>query len=479
MALHKASLAETARTVYLRQSTGVIEYREGGECLYFRDGDLYLVRDHPRAAELEEVLSGSAANPRPAADPELRRLTLALAGELAPDSGSPARFNGGSSTFPGELVGPLPGVLLVMELAVRGCGEQELLARLGGETVRFQSSGETPALQQLPGLETEMAQVLTRLETPGSVAQLGTCSSLDRRAMLQGLAKLRAVGLVNEVESASDRAQKAAEEAEVLSPRILELFSDRIAAELESDPLEIPVEEHCARLAELLGRLGQLNHYALLGIEPTASEAEVHAAYVKLARMVHPLHVERLALEGKEEVPRVLFERATEAYLTLSDAKRRSSYNLVAGIRVEIEVDEEKRNDEKRQLARQNYLLATHYMASTARDYAPAVDLLQEATRLDPKPEYFALLGQAQAKNPNWHLDAVESYRHAVRLSPKDAGIRVGFATLLEGVGDLEAARAEFQAALDAMPDHPAAREGLERLGAGQISEGLRGLFRK
>ncbi|MCP4661691.1 MAG: tetratricopeptide repeat protein [bacterium] len=134
--------------------------------------------------------------------------------------------------------------------------------------------------------------------------------------------------------------------------------------------------------------------------------------------------------------------------------------------------------DEKRQLARQNYRLASHYMSSTTRDYAPAVDLLQEATRLDPKPEYFALLAQAQAKNPNWYLDAVESYRQAVRLSPKDAGIRVGFATLLEGAGDIEGARAEYQAALDTMPDHPTAQEGLERLGSGQISEGLRSLFR-
>ena len=60
-------------------------------------------------------------------------------------------------------------------------------------------------------------------------------------------------------------------------------------------------------------------------------------------------------------------------------------------------------------MARQNYRRAIKCLSEM--DYSLAVDLLKEASRLDPKPEYFARLGSVQAKNRHWHRHALESYR--------------------------------------------------------------------
>lgn len=127
----------------------------------------------------------------------------------------------------------------------------------------------------------------------------------------------------------------------------------------------------------------------------------------------------------------LLFERATEAYLTLSDPTRRVAYNRSTDVRMDVTIDSEQREKEKRSIARQSYRLAVQYMSADSMEYSGAVELMKEAIRLDPQAEYYALLGKAQAKNPRWYGDALTSLRRAVGLDPRNAGFR--FAS--EGLG--------------------------------------------
>ncbi len=500
------TLAEVARSVYLRRATGTVEHPGGGGRLYFRGGELYLERQHGLAAQLAPVLerlAGSSA--RPAADEELRRLTLAVMWQLF-GKDDQAQFSGGSGRFPTGILGPLATILLVMELAVHDRGEAGLLARLGGEQARYRNSGDSPALQQLPGLEPEMAQTMAHLETPTPVAQILHLAGGDHRSTLQALAKLRAAGLIEAAgeprrgtgTAPRQRAGAAREGSEagtwergarregVLTARVLELFSDRITEDLAVRGVGQSIAEHRAFLAQLLAQLDALDHYRLLGIEPTAEEGEIHDAYRRLARRVHPVHARRLDLESKDEALRVLFERATEAYLVLSDPRRRSSYNLLTGIRVEIRVDPEKREEEKRQLARESYRLATHYMSKRVMDYGRAVMLLEEAVRFDPQPEYLAQLAQAQAHNPQLRGEALETFQKIIGMRPEDVGLRLTYANLLEGLGELHEARVHYQKVVELMPENPAAREALERLVGGRLLEtgvrlgdGIRNLLKR
>ncbi|MEM7588081.1 MAG: DnaJ domain-containing protein [Acidobacteriota bacterium] len=468
------AFAEIVRSIYLNRLSGLVEVDVGDEpaTLFFRRGELFLDRDDPTALKISPLLAAMGDH-APTADSGLGHAIESLAAELCPFPEVQAKFRRDHALVV-ELVGPLPTVRFVQEVAIHGCDEIQLIERLGGDTVRLRSSDKTPALQQLPGLEPDMAKVLVTLAQPATPADL-LRGSKDRLTLLRGLTKLWSVGLVTRTPGTGNA--HAGWDHDVLSPRLLAQFSERIADDLRATPLELDSSTHRAKLADLLSRLGQMDHYQLLGIDPKASEDKVFAAYSDLARVVHPSHATRLGLEGKDVASRVLFEKATEAYLTLSDPRRRASYNTVAGVHVQVTVDEAQREEEKRDIARQNYRRASSCLSQM--DFSLAVDLLKEATRMDPRAEYFARLGLAQSKNPNWQRHAQESYRRAVELDPEDAAIRVGFAQLLEQAGHADEAREHYREAQRLRPTLKEAQLGMERLGPGLPSlSGKSGGFR-
>jgi curved DNA-binding protein CbpA len=192
------------------------------------------------------------------------------------------------------------------------------------------------------------------------------------------------------------------------------LFVERIGRGLEERPLDLGVEAHRVEVAGLLRKLGEESLYHLLAIDPTASAILVHEAYERIARLVHPAHAGRLGLGGREEVLDVLFERVTLAYLTLSHPGRRREYDrefITAG---GPRPGGKPRADEQRERARGNFNRAVTLAA--AEDYHFAIELLRDAVRVDPRAEYFALLGELQAKNVHWLRHAAESYARALEL---------------------------------------------------------------
>ena len=110
-----------------------------------------------------------------------------------------------------------------------------------------------------------------------------------------------------------------------------------------------------------------------------------------------------------------------------------------------------------------------------AEDYGTVVDLLKEAVRNDPRPEYYALMGLVQAKNPNWVAHAAGSLEKARRGGiRRDLEIDCTLAEVYEEIGRSEDAQALFQAVLEYMPGEPRAKQGLERLGTPREAEDRR-----
>src|SRR4028118_2028725 len=119
-----------------------------------------------------------------------------------------------------------------------------------------------------------------------------------------------------------------------VSEEELRLFDERIARSLKERPQDISYDAHREWIAALVREMGEATHYRFLGIEPTASNLEIHEAYERTARMAHRGNAKRVGLEGREDVLQVLFERATEAYLTLVDRDRRKRYDREMGPRL-------------------------------------------------------------------------------------------------------------------------------------------------
>ena len=468
------SWLELLRSAYLARRSGSLIFEGSGDEIYLRRGEVFVDRDGPLAEGLQGPVKKAAENPRPASDPIVRMSVADLTQRLLERChGEPLvrwRQDGPGGV---ELLGPLPTVCMLLQGIAGHTDESALIRLLGGESAKLRNREATPALEQLPALEPEMTRALVLLERPSTLADL-LRSGGDRAGLLRGLAQLWVVGLVDGGQVA-DPAKES-----LVSAKIVGRFLERIGESLEFQETELDLGEHRKKIADLLSKVGDLDHYELLGLEVDADEGSVPEAYERLAREVHPKHAARLGLVGKEDALRLLFEKATEAYLSLSDPVRRSSYNTMMGLHQKVEVDPERRDEEKKIMAKRNFIQGSSCLADM--EYSMAVELLKEAARMDPRPEYFAALGQAQSKNPRWRRHAVESYRQALEGAPEDAGLYLALGKLLEDEERIDEARENYQKALDLMPDNVAASEALGRIGvsgSAPSAGGLRGILKR
>lgn len=463
----RGTLVEVLRRGFLEGLTGRMEWQGGKHRgLFLRDGQIYLDRDDAWAERLSQVIRKAAELERPNADPEVRRAAEWLAQQLTDGGHGSAAAQLNREGLGGvELTGPVPTLSVLLEAVVHGCDERQLIARLGGEKVRLRTDAGTPAMAQLSGLDADMAKMFAQLENPATLGELIRGMGSGRLPALRGLARLWSVGLVT--------AKKPAEETpetDFVTPKIVERFEERVASSLEDDPVQLDPETHRDFVADCYEHLHERNHYDLLSLDLGAGDAEVMKAFQNFARRVHPSQAERLGMVGKEAGLRVLFERAVEAYLVLSDPPRRSSYNTIQGLQTRVLVDRGQRQQEKQQMARSNYMQSLNALAQM--DYSQAVELLKEAARMDPQVKYLKALAGAQAKNPNWRRHAIESYKEAARLEPDDAAVHLGLAQVLEAENRTDEARKAYQACLERMPDNPSAQTGLQRLGGRATSAG-------
>lgn len=242
---------------------------------------------------------------------------------------------------------------------------------------------------------------------------------------------------------------------------VLRRFLDRIGRDLERRPLDLDTTSHRLQFAAALGRCGRGTHYDLLEVSTDASESEIHEAYQVIARLVHPSHAERVGLSGRQGVAEVLFERATEAYLVLSDPHRRSTYDREAA--VQTRRPEGQRKAEAAQVA--DDLLRRARALVDRDDYHYALELLQQAVRANPSSaDCWALMGRCRAQNPKWLHMAADNLRRAMELEPASLEHRLALAAVEEERGNGERAADLYRQVLERSSQHAAALEGLARL---------------
>lgn len=240
-----------------------------------------------------------------------------------------------------------------------------------------------------------------------------------------------------------------------LSEEELRVFTAKVGRRLAERPLDLDPASHRERVAGLLRQAGEASFYQLLGIVPTAATQEVHEAYEQISRLVHPMNAERLGLGGREAVLEMLFERITHAYLTLFQPDRRKAYDRELSPKAWSAAwapAQGRRRDEIRDIAKSFYDRAA--ALAEAEDFHFAIELLQQAVRADPRPEFYALLGKLQAKNPRWLRAAAESLRRAMELGAPDPEL----AAALEEVQERLQAGEAMQREATSTAASPAAR---------------------
>jgi tetratricopeptide (TPR) repeat protein len=469
-------LTEAVRAIYLERRSGVVEVASDGaeeadaakRRLFFVDGELHLPKVHALAKKLAPHLPlwpdrpsrGGAPSPSAwmsGAKSEVKDLMVRIARLVAGWQRASYTFFEGPQTLPPDLVGPLPTVFLLMEWAVADRSDVELLADLGGPGVQLVTTGGAISPAVAAVLEPQESVLLSRLGESATVGELLRQAGGDGTAVLRRLGRLRAVGLIR-YRREPDVLQRGA----LVPADILLRLSDRLERELTLRPFDLAPDAHRAQLADLLARAGGLTHYELLGVGEEASADEVYEAYERLARLVHPSHSEHLELTGREAALWLLFERATDAYLTLSSPDRRRRYEAKVGGGHDPAPSQEVREREAERLARGYYQRALTLLDE--QDYHFAVELLRQAVQTHPQAEYYLRLAEALAKNPNWLRQAADAYRKALELGGDDPRVRVALAQTLEAMGHLPEARRHYESALARMPADPEALAGIARV---------------
>jgi curved DNA-binding protein CbpA len=477
--LSKTSIVEVMRSILLSRASGslLIQRRAARRRFVFFEGELFLPGGHALARHLGQLLESEAASflgqaPSPtmssgsredvtaAARDRLQHIVTRIVDVLL-------EWGDGEFVFQdqehqrADFIGPLPTAYLVMEASVRGLGKEQLMEQLGGEQAVVVADTSSSLLSQLQGIDPGEMFIISRAEHPVALQELIRQVPGSRDSVLRMLARLRAVDLLLPYDIQKEKSQVSSDPERILES-LVDRFLDRVGNRLRDHPIEIPLAEHKQRVTRLISLLGSFNHYEMLDVELHADEAHIHSAYEDQAALLHPSNAARLGMVGKEPVFRLLFERATAAYLTLNDPERRAEYNQQAGIDGLMEGGGPRIGDEQRGLAREKFLKARDLLGQEELHFA--LELVRQALRIEPRAEYFALLGDIQSRNPKWIGQATESYRQAIKREPDNADFRVSLGKLLEKAGRANHAKLQYRAALQNAPGEGEAMDGLSRL---------------
>ncbi|HYP74995.1 MAG TPA: DnaJ domain-containing protein [Polyangiaceae bacterium] len=180
------------------------------------------------------------------------------------------------------------------------------------------------SVRDLPIGPTE-AFVLSRVEGSITKAELVTATGLSAEEVDGIVARLILLG-------ALEFADRQAMASPVQSPT-QRSGSHSIPLAARSQPVSDLSLEQQQRLLDLDQRHQTLDHYQLLGVEPSADDKAIRAAYYELVRLYHPDRHFGKQLGAFEASLTRVFGRFTEAYEVLHRSESRAEYDRYLGAR--------------------------------------------------------------------------------------------------------------------------------------------------
>jgi len=165
-----------------------------------------------------------------------------------------------------------------------------------------------------------------------------------------------------------------------------------------------------------------VDYYELLGVSSGASTSDIRKAYAALARENHP---DRFADDARKETASKVLQDITTAFNALSNERRRSEYD---------QQRERPQPTTPEEIARDAF--ERYGACLEAGHLDEAVTLLRTAVHHAPESaEYHAALGRALAKATVGAREAIQVLEKATQLDPKNVGLVVDLALLLNEQG--------------------------------------------
>ena len=231
-------------------------------------------------------------------------------------------------------------------------------------------------------------------------------------------------------------------------------------------------------IVEAYETLRSKNHFEALGIERTATDAQVKEAYFRLAKRFHPdTHHDPNMADLRDKLETV-FIRLGEAYEVLRNPRSRAAHESDIASRAPRAPAPDARAAAPKPepavpvpaldpaVAAQSVRRAEKYMAE--EKYWDAIQLLEAAVPvLEGKPKQRArlVLARAYTKNPNWVHQAEETLHEVVRDEPKNVEAYLALGQLYKAGGLRGRSLSMFRKALELKPENEEAQAELAAAG--------------
>jgi curved DNA-binding protein CbpA/CheY-like chemotaxis protein len=206
-------------------------------------------------------------------------------------------------------------------------------------------------------------------------------------------------------------------------------------------------------------RLKDANHYQVLGVEPSATQDQIKAAYIAAAKRFHSDAFAGQELGSARRAAEELFARVSEANTVLSNPSSRGDYDVyldrkAKGLPTDVGA-----------ILRADGIFQKGETLFKAGKFAEAEGAFREAIGLNhAEAEFHAYLGMAIYQGRGKAQEALALVGKALEMDPRLRSATVFSAQLHEALGEVEQAKAVLRKALAKDPEFDAARSELSRL---------------
>jgi curved DNA-binding protein CbpA len=247
----------------------------------------------------------------------------------------------------------------------------------------------------------------------------------------------------------------------------LDLISAAPAVPAEKAPerpraAEPPSTPDRKKIEELSGKLGKLNLYQVLRLQPGAGRDEIKGSYLAMAKEFHP---DRFFGDGYDDLRGkidLIFMKINEAYTVLSNARKREAYDRKE-IRLEPASRPQAGGDSDPKVARAQYQKGM--LSLKDNDAWSAIESFRWAVNLSPRnPTYHTWLGAALTRTKKRLHEAEEHCKTAIALDYSNPLYYVHLGQVYKTGRLYKKAKAQFETALKLKPDYSQALREIKNL---------------
>jgi curved DNA-binding protein CbpA len=393
-------------------------------------------------------------------DAELEQLALEIIRRACKASGSTCEFIDGGGE--GQL-DTLPNVVTaeVVQLAAREFQDVDAIRKVVGDPAQtIKISGSLNDMLGDVQLTPTEGFLLSRLDAAKDVASLVRLSSLPEEQTYTTLYVLLLAGtiIIGDGAAVEPAAPVAAEETTVVER------SEEEAEELTADDIaftERQLEER-RYILKLSEDVTKVDHYQALGLKRDANPNDIKVAWEKIQSRFSAENPVSHLRDMTTHLERIV-ERGRAAYEVLSVFKARARYDEIlksmAKDRAKIDEPEKAAADAKarKTLVEANLKRANELIKED--ELYLAIQLLEQACTLEPRPHELIKLSRLLQRNPLWVNRALACLRRAIEADPRNIDAWLELADFWRRRNHAERQRKSLERVLAIDPDHEQANQ--------------------